>query len=109
MTRDHLLEGHTMQLEDYFEFERFDTKFGPVERIRIKGHRIAIENIIEPYNTGVPPDTIVRKYYPTLSLEEVYATIAYYLHNQKVVDAYMRRGDDIGELFYQEHLQQEPS
>ena len=36
-----------MQLEDNFEFETFDSKFGPVERIRIKGHRIAIEHVIE--------------------------------------------------------------
>ncbi len=28
-----------MQLEDYFELEQLETKFGPVEQIRIKGHR----------------------------------------------------------------------
>ena len=26
-----------MQLEDYFEFEKFETKFGVVDRIRLKG------------------------------------------------------------------------
>jgi uncharacterized protein (DUF433 family) len=98
-----------MRFEDYFEFEKCDTKFGPVDRIRIKGHRLAIENIIEPFNTGVPPETIVRKYHPTLSLEQVYATIAYYLHNQKEVDEYIRRRDEIGDRYYQEHSQQEPS
>ena len=44
-----------MQLEDYFDFEKFDTKFGPVERIRIKGHRISIEHLIEYFNRGWAP------------------------------------------------------
>jgi len=36
-----------MQLEDYFDFETCETKFGPVERIRIKDHRISIEYVIK--------------------------------------------------------------
>ena len=35
-----------MQLEDYFEFENLPSKFGQVERIRIKGHRISIEHVL---------------------------------------------------------------
>jgi uncharacterized protein (DUF433 family) len=98
-----------MQLEDYFEFETFDTEFGPVERIRVKGHRISIEHVIEPYIQGVSPETLVRDYYPTLRLEEVFATLTYYLHNQAKVDEYIRHGNDIGEKYYQQHLQKEPS
>jgi uncharacterized protein (DUF433 family) len=97
-----------MQLEDYFEFEKHDTKFGPVERIRIKGHRISIENIIEPFNADVPAETIAQKYYPSLTLEQVYATITYYLHNRAKVDEYLRHGDAIAEKFYEEYMQQEP-
>ena len=36
-----------MQLEDYFEFETCDTKFGRADVIRIKGSRIMIELVIE--------------------------------------------------------------
>jgi uncharacterized protein (DUF433 family) len=97
-----------MQLEDYFEFEKHDTKFGPVDRIRIKGHRISIENVIEPFVAGVPPDTIASKYFPSLTLEEIYAAITYYLHNRNAVDEYIRHGDAIAEKFYQEYLQKEP-
>ena len=50
-----------MQLEDYFEFEKFETKHGPVERIRIKGHRIAIEHVVELFNQGLSPERIRRK------------------------------------------------
>lgn len=96
-----------MQLEDYFEFERFDTKFGPVERIRIKGHRISIEDVLEFFKEGFSPETIVREIYPTLNLEKVYATILYYLANKERVEDYIRHGDEIGDKYYQEHLQQE--
>lgn len=97
-----------MQLEDYFEFEMLDTKHGVAERIRIKGHRISIENLIEPYNAGVAPEVIARDYHPSLTLEQVYATITYYLHNKTVVDAYIERGEKVADAYYQEYLQKGP-
>jgi len=97
-----------MQLQDCFEFEKFDTQFGPVERIRIKGHRIAIEHVIQYFKEGMEPQTIVRDIYPSLTQQEVYATITYYLLNQEAVDTYIRQGEEIGEAFYQEYLKKEP-
>jgi uncharacterized protein (DUF433 family) len=97
-----------MQLEDYFEFEKFDTPHGPVERIRIKGHRISIEHVIEFYNHGVSAEEIQKFHYPSLTAEEVYATLTYYLHNKEAVDAYNERGERIADAYYQEWLRQEP-
>ena len=97
-----------MQLEDYFDFETFDTKFGPCERIRIKGHRISIEHVLEFYKAGMSPEVIQRDQYPSLTLEQVYATITYYLHKQAEVEAYLKRGEEVGEAYYQEYLQKEP-
>jgi uncharacterized protein (DUF433 family) len=97
-----------VQLEDYFEFETFDSKFGPIERIRIKEHRIAIENVIEYFNQGMEPGQIAREIYPTLSLEQVYATITYYLHNKAEVEAYIQRGERIADAWYQEYLKYGP-
>jgi uncharacterized protein (DUF433 family) len=109
-----------MQLEDYFEFEKFDTtpEGAPVEcsageeppswdRIRVKGTRVAIEILIEEFLGGATPDQI-QKNYPTVTLEEVYATITYYLHNQAEVDEYIRRGRAAAEAAYQEHLRRNP-
>jgi len=92
-----------MQLEDYFEFEKFEGKHGTVERIRLKGHRIAIEHVIELFNGGMSPERI-RQNFPTLNLEKVYATITYYLHNKQAVDEYIERGQKIADAFYQEWL-----
>src|SRR5438093_763593 len=92
-----------MQLEDYFEFEKNSTKFGEAERIRIKGHRISIEHVIEPFREGMSPERI-RQILPTLTLEEVYATITYYLHNQEEIHGYLERGERIADAYYQEYL-----
>jgi len=97
-----------MQLEDCFEFEKFDTKFGPVERIRIKGHRISIEHVLDHYKQGLSAETIQKEVYPTLTLAEVYATITYYLYNKEAVDEYNRRGEEVAEAYYQEYLQRGP-
>jgi uncharacterized protein (DUF433 family) len=97
-----------MQLEDYLVFERFPTKFGEAERIRIKGHRIAIENVIEYFNQGMTAEQIQRECYPALTLAEVYATITYYLINKQEVEAYLERGKRIEEGFYKEYQDRGP-
>jgi uncharacterized protein (DUF433 family) len=75
--------GGAMHLEDYLEFH------GP-EDIRIKGHRIGLEHIIDRYRDGFSPEQIALDF-PGLSLEKVYGAITYYLHNQSEVDASIAR------------------
>ena len=71
-----------MQLEDYFDFLAPDD-------IRLKGHRIGIESVLFEYiHRERSPEEIVRRF-PTLSLEQVHATILYYLHNREAVDKYL--------------------
>lgn len=71
-----------MQLEEYFDFLAEDD-------IRLKGTRIGIETILYDYiHRAIPPETIAETY-PVLTLEQVYATILYYLHNKEKVTAYL--------------------
>lgn len=71
-----------MQLEDYFDFQRPDD-------IRIKGTRVGIENVLYEYiYRSRTPEEIVNCFY-TITLEQVYATILYYLHNQEAVSKYI--------------------
>lgn len=95
-----------MQLEDYFEFETFETKFGPVDRIRIKGHRIGIEHVVGFYKQGFSPETILRDVYPSLTIEKIYAVVLYYEANKERVEKYIHHSDKIGDLYYQEYMQQ---
>jgi uncharacterized protein (DUF433 family) len=71
-----------MDLETYFEFLAPDD-------IRIKGTRIGIESILYEYiHRGQTPEAIAERFH-TVSLEQVYATILYYLRNREQVDAYL--------------------
>ena len=83
-----------MQLEEYFDFISPDV-------IRIKGHRIGIEHVLELYQEGYSPEQIAQEF-PGLSLEKIHATITYYLHNQAEVDAYIQRSREQAEREYQE-------
>lgn len=71
-----------MQLEDYFDFQRPDD-------IRIKGTRVGIETILYDYIELVKPPEEIAQTYPTITLEQVYATILYYLNNKEAVTNYM--------------------
>jgi uncharacterized protein (DUF433 family) len=71
-----------MQLEDYFLFLRDDD-------IRIKGHRIGIEHVLYEYIHRAQTPEEIQQRFPTPTLEEVYATILYYLHNREKVDKYL--------------------
>lgn len=70
-----------MDLEGYFEFLGKDD-------IRVKGTRIGIETILDDYFEGISPEEIAARY-RSLSLEQVYATITFYLHNRKKIDDYL--------------------
>ena len=71
-----------MHLEDYFTFVAPDD-------IRIKGHRIGIETVLYDYLHRAKCPEEIQQTYPTLTLEEVYATILYYLHNKEQVGRYV--------------------
>lgn len=71
-----------MQLEDYFDFLSEDD-------IRLKGTRVGIETVLYDYiHRQRSPETIANTY-PSLTLEQVYATILYYLHNKEKVSKYL--------------------
>ncbi|WP_072926146.1 DUF433 domain-containing protein [Microcystis aeruginosa] len=85
-----------MQLEDYFLFISEDD-------IRIKGHRLGIDNVLFYFLEGYTPEEI-NAIYPDLSLEKIYATITYYLQNRQKIDAYLLRLKNWRETRYQESL-----
>jgi uncharacterized protein (DUF433 family) len=71
-----------MLLEDYFDFLAHDD-------IRLKGTRIGIEHILYQYiHRAQTPEAIAERY-RTVTLEQVHATILYYLHNQETVSVYL--------------------
>ncbi|MEA3341849.1 MAG: DUF433 domain-containing protein, partial [Chloroflexota bacterium] len=63
--------NNTHPIENYFDFA------SPAD-IRIKGTRVGIEIVLDDYLDGASPEEIAARY-RTLTLEQVYATITYYL------------------------------
>ncbi len=71
-----------MELEKYFEFlSEYD--------IRIKGTRVGIENILYEYIYKQRPPEEIIKHFSGITLEQIYATILYYLHNKESVSQYL--------------------
>jgi len=89
-----------MELQDYFDFLSTDD-------IRIKGTRVGIETVLDDYLGGVSPEEIVARY-RTLTLEQVYATITYYLHNQEEINEYLERWRAYAETAWQEQQRNPP-
>ncbi len=60
--------------------------------IRVGKTRVTLDTVIAAFNEGASAEEIVQQY-PTLTLADVYATVAYYLLHQADVDAYLRAGE----------------
>jgi uncharacterized protein (DUF433 family) len=71
-----------MKLEDYFDYLAPDD-------IRIKGTRVGIESVLYEYVHRQQTAEAIAQRFPTLTLEQVYAAILYYLHNRLQMDAYL--------------------
>ena len=87
-------------MESYFDFLSPDD-------IRIKGTRIGIETVLDDYLGGASPEEIAARY-RTLTLEQIYATITYYLYKQEEIDEYLERWRTYTEAAWQEQQRNPP-
>jgi len=71
-----------MNLQDYFTFLAPDD-------IRISGTRIGIESILYEYIYRAKTPEEIAEQFHTVTLEQVYATILYYLHNKDEISTYI--------------------
>ncbi len=61
-------------------------------RPRIDGHRITVEDVaIWHERTGMSPDEIVSSY-PTITLSDMHAALAYYYENRQRIDTDIEEG-----------------
>ena len=78
----------TTLLESYFEFV-YSPADETVRAIRIAGTRVGIEHILREYLSGASPEELALRF-PTVSLEQVHATITYFLAQREQVAHYLR-------------------
>jgi uncharacterized protein (DUF433 family) len=59
---------------------------------RLIGSRVSLDSVVYLFRTHRSPERIVQSF-PTLSLEQVYGAITFYLANQETVDTYLEEGE----------------
>jgi uncharacterized protein (DUF433 family) len=57
----------------------------------IAGSRVSLDSVVHGFLNGDSPESI-RDNFPTLTLEQVYGAITYYLGHQDEVDTYLGAG-----------------
>jgi uncharacterized protein (DUF433 family) len=77
-----LVYNAAMKLEDYFDYLAPDD-------IRLKGTRVGIESVLYEYVHRQQAAEAIAQRFPTLTLDQVYASILYYLRNRPQMDAYL--------------------
>jgi len=57
---------------------------------RVTGSRVSLDSVIWGYWSGLTPEEIVVQF-PTLTSEQVYGAIAFYLRNRQEIDEYLEK------------------
>lgn len=73
----------TIELTKYLDFVSPDV-------VRIHGHRLGIEHVLNLYLSGNDPEEIADEL-PGLAIETIYIVIAYYYAHRNEVAAYLER------------------
>src|SRR5260370_840065 len=59
----------------------------------VAGTRVSLDSLVYAFHVGESPETIQQQF-PSLSLEQVYGAIAFYLGHQAEVDTNIREGEE---------------
>ncbi len=57
---------------------------------RIVGTRVSLESVIIPFLDGLSPEVIASECFPSLSLEQVYGAITFYIAHRSELEANMK-------------------
>jgi len=68
----------------------------PDGALRVGNSRVLLELVIRAFQDGATPESIVQRY-STLSLADVYAVIAYYLHHRDSIEEYLAQREEQSE------------
>jgi uncharacterized protein (DUF433 family) len=59
----------------------------------VAGTRVSLDSVVSSFHDGESPETI-RQNFLSLTLEQMYGAIAFYLAHEKEVDANIREGEE---------------
>jgi uncharacterized protein (DUF433 family) len=75
--------------------------------IRIKGSRVSLDSIVHHFKLGATVEQIVQSF-PSLSLGDVYSSIAYYLTHRPEIEEYLQQQETEADAL-QEQLESRPT
>src|SRR5687767_3639783 len=64
--------------------------------LRVGDTRVMLDGIVASFREGTSPECILQQY-PSLTLEQVYGAITYYLAHEKEVHTYLQQQDKFWE------------
>lgn len=73
------------------------------------GTRVSLDSVVFAFQDGLSPETIAAECFPSLSLEEVFGAITYYLRNRQEVDDYLQSADAEHQALRQKFHQADPA
>lgn len=74
----------------------------------IAGTRVSLDSVVVAFQEGLSPETMVAESFPTLTLEQVYGAITYYLAHRAEIDAYLQQAEAEFEALRQATRQADP-
>jgi uncharacterized protein (DUF433 family) len=77
-----------MSIQVEFEVSAPPFRWDEAGGIRIGQSRVTLDSLLAAYHSGATPEEIAVQY-SVLHLEEIYASIAYYLSHRQQIDSYL--------------------
>jgi uncharacterized protein (DUF433 family) len=71
---------------------------------RIAETRVSLDSLVYLFREGMSAESMVESY-PALTLEQVHGTLAFYLANEKEIDAYLLEGQRASEFQHRQSRQ----
>lgn len=68
---------------------------------KIRGTRVSLDSVVYAYRRGASPESIQRSF-PSLTLEQVHGSLAFYLSHKLEVDEYLAAGETEFEKLHQD-------
>jgi hypothetical protein len=66
--------------------------------------KVSLDSVVYAFQQGHSPETIHQQF-PSLSLEEIYGAITYYLANREEVDQYLKRQEQLWDELRKQSVQ----
>lgn len=59
----------------------------------VTGTRVSLDSVVIAFQSGLSPETIASECFPSLTLEQVYGAVTYYLGHKAEIDKYIEEAE----------------